>query len=245
MTEALYMNDSYLKEFDARVTEVNGNIVVFDKTAFYPNGGGQPNDLGVIECNGKIFNVINVTKASGNIFHHVDAEGIAAGDEVHCAIDWTRRYRLMRMHTAAHIIDSILYNESGALCTGNQLGVDKSRIDFSLDAIDREKMQHFIDLSNEVVEKGINVKIYLMKREEALKIPGIVKLAAVMPPNVAELRIVEIPDVDLQADGGTQVSNTKEIGKIEFVSMENKGKSNRRVYYTLDKTKSDNKVSSP
>ena len=233
MTEALYMNDSYLKEFDSEVVEVNRNVVVLDKTAFYPNGGGQPNDLGTIECNGKMFNVINVTKASGTIFHHVDAEGLAAGDKVHCTIDWVRRYRLMRMHTAAHIIDAILYKESGALCTGNQLGVDKSRIDFSLDAIDREKMQHFIDLANEAAERSVDVKIYSMKREEALKIPGIVKLAAAMPPNVEELRIVEIPNIDMQADGGTQVGNTSEIGKIELVSMENKGKNNRRVYYTL------------
>lgn len=233
MTEALYMKDSYLKEFDAQVVEANGNIIVLDRTAFYPNGGGQPNDLGTIECNGKTFNVVNVTKNSGTVFHHVDSEGLKIGDNVRCTIDWTRRYRLMRMHTAAHIIDAILYRESGALCTGNQLGVDKSRIDFSLETIDREKMQHFIDLSNEAIRQNIDVKIYSLKREEALKIPGVVKLASVMPPSVEELRIVEIPGVDLQADGGTQVANTSEIGAVELVSMENKGKNNRRIYFTI------------
>ena len=232
--QPLYMTDSYLKEFEATVTKVDSGMVFLDKTAFYPNSGGQPNDTGTIEKDGQTFNIVNVTKKDGNIAHHVDVEGLKTGDIVRCAIDWTRRYRLMRMHTAAHIIDAILYKESGALCTGNQLGLDKSRIDFSLDVIDREKMQHFIDLSNEAVDRAICVKIYSMKREEALKIPGIVKLANAVPPSVEELRIVEIPGIDIQADGGTHVRNTEEIGKIRLLGMENKGKNNRRIYYTLD-----------
>ena len=140
----------------------------------------------------------------------------------------------MRMHTSAHIIDAILYQESGALCTGNQLGLDKSRIDFSLDTLDREKIQQYVDIANEWVQKAVDVKIYSLPREDALKIPGIVKLASAMPPEVRELRIVEIPGIDLQADGGTQVKNTSEIGKISLVSVENKGKNNRRMYFTLD-----------
>ncbi len=233
MTEALYMKDSYLKEFEAKAVEAAGNQIVLDKTAFYPQGGGQPTDTGTLDSDGKLFNVVSVTKNSGKIFHQLDGEGLKAGDSVHGVIDWTRRYRLMRMHTAAHIIDAILYKESGALCTGNQLGTDKSRIDFSLDVVDREKMQSFIDMANEAVRQAIEVKIYSLPREEALKIPGVVKLAAAMPPSVAELRIVEIPGVDLQADGGTQVANTGEIGVIELLSMENKGKNNRRMYFTL------------
>ena len=233
MTDALYMTDSYLREFDATVERVEGNIIYLDRTAFYPNGGGQPNDLGTMECNGFVFNVVNVTKSSGTVMHHVDREGIHAGDVVRCSVDWQRRYRLMRMHTAAHIIDAILYKEAGALCTGNQLGVEKSRIDFSLDVISQEIMQKYIKMANEIVSRGIDVRIYSMRREEAMKIPGIVKLAVAMPPNVEELRIVEIPQVDLQADGGTQVANTEEIGRIELTGIENKGKNNRRIYYNL------------
>ena len=139
----------------------------------------------------------------------------------------------MRMHTAAHIIDAILYREADALCTGNQLDVDKSRIDFSIDNLDKERIQTYIDMANEFAKKAIDVKIYFMRREEALKIPGVVKLASVMPPNVEELRIVEIPGVDLQADGGTQVKNTSEIGEISLLSVENKGKENRRLYYRV------------
>ena len=140
----------------------------------------------------------------------------------------------MRMHTAAHIIDAVLYKEAGALCTGNQLGVDKSRIDFSLETLDKDKVQQYIGMANEYVKKAIDLKIYFMKREEALKIPGVVKLASVMPPEFEELRIVEIPGIDLQADGGTQVKNTSEIGEIKLLDIENKGKNNRRLYYVLD-----------
>ena len=159
---------------------------------------------------------------------------ITSLDIVHCKIDWEKRYRLMRMHTAAHIIDAILFNECGALCTGNQLGIEKSRIDFSLEVLEKDKIEQYIGIANEWVQKGVDVKIYSLPREEALKIPGIVKLATVMPPEVKELRIVEIPGIDIQADGGTQVKNTKEIGKISLVSVENKGKNNRRMYFTLD-----------
>ena len=235
MQNALYMNDSYIKEFDAVVESVKDDkFVILNETAFYPNGGGQPTDTGKMVCNGEEYPVVYVGKFSGTISHEVGKPGLKVGDSVQCKIDWDRRYRLMRMHTAAHIIDAILYNESGALCTGNQLGTDKSRIDFSLDVLDRDKIQQYIDMANGWVKKAIDVKIYSLPREEALKIPGVVKLAAVMPPEVKELRIVEIPGIDLQADGGTQVKNTSEIGQISLVSVENKGKNNRRMYYTLD-----------
>ena len=235
MKNALYMNDSYLKEFEGKVESVKDDkFIVLDKTAFYPSGGGQPTDTGVMICNNEEYPVIYVGKFSGQISHEVGKLGLKPGDNIMGKIDWDRRYRLMRMHTAAHIIDAVLYREAGALCTGNQLGTDKSRIDFSLDILDKDKIQQYIGMANEWVKKAIDVKIYFMKREEALKIPGVVKLASVMPPEVEELRIVEIPGIDLQADGGTQVRNTSEIGKISLVSVENKGKNNRRLYYTLD-----------
>jgi len=230
----LYMDNSYLREFSATVTEINGNAITLDKTAFYPAGGGQPNDLGSIIKGENIFDVINVTKDSRQILHHLSsADGLSVGDTVNCIIDWDRRYKLMRMHTAAHIVDAVLYKEANALATGNQLGTDKSRIDFSLETIDRDQINRFINMANDVVKQALDVKIYYLKREDALKIPGVVKLAKVMPPDVEELRIVEIPGIDLQADGGTQVKNTAEIGEIVLLSIENRGKNNRRIYYTL------------
>ncbi len=235
MKSAMYMDDSYLKEFEAVVESIKDDkYIVLDKTAFYPSGGGQPNDTGIMLCNGEEYPVVYVGKFSGAISHEVGKTGLKEGDKVLGRIDWDRRYRLMRMHTAAHIIDAVLYNEAGALCTGNQLGTDKSRIDFSLDVLDRDKIQQYISIANEWVKKAIDVKIYSLPREEALKIPGIVKLAGAMPPEVTELRIVEIPGIDIQADGGTQVKNTSEIGEISLVSVENKGKNNRRMYYTID-----------
>ena len=235
MKNALYMTDSYLKEFEAVVESVKDDkFVILNQTAFYASGGGQPHDTGSMICNGEEYPVVFVGKFSGQISHEVSKPGLKVGDTVKCKIDWDRRYRHMRMHTAAHIIDAILYKEAGALCTGNQLGLDKSRIDFSLDALDRDKIQQYVNMANEWVKKAIDVKIYTLPREEALKIPGVVKLASVMPPEVSELRIVEIPDIDLQADGGTQVKNTSEIGNISLVSVENKGKNNRRLYFTVD-----------
>jgi|SRR3989338_1883122 len=235
MQNALYMTDSYLKEFEATVESVKDDkYIVLSQSAFYPQGGGQPFDTGVVLADGQEYPIIFVGKFDGKISHEVSKPGLKVGDKVTGRIDWDRRYRHMRMHTAAHIIDAILYNEAGALCTGNQIGLDKTRIDFSLDVLDRDKIQQYVEMANEWVKKAIDVKIYTLPREEALKIPGVVKLAAVMPPEVRELRIVEIPGIDLQADGGTQVKNTSEIGKISLVSVENKGKNNRRMYYTVD-----------
>ena len=235
MKNALYMEDSYLKEFEAVVENVNDEkFITLNQTAFYPNSGGQPFDTGAMLAGGNEYPVVFVGKFDGGISHEVSKPGLKAGDKVTCKIDWDRRYRHMRMHTAAHVIDAILYNEARALCTGNQLGMDKSRIDFSLDVLDKDKIQEYVRMANEWVKKAIDVKIYSLPREEALKIPGVVKLASVMPPEVSELRIVEIPGIDLQADGGTQVKNTSEIGNISLVSVENKGKNNRRMYFTVD-----------
>ena len=235
MENAIYMTDSYLKEFEAIVENVKDDkYIILDRTAFYPQGGGQPHDTGIMISNEEEYPVVYARKFEGKISHEVAKPGLKVGDVVNCKIDWDRRYKLMRMHTAAHIIDAVLFNEAGALCTGNQLGLDKSRIDFSLDILDKEKIQQYVNMANEWVKKAVDVKIYTLPREEALKIPGVVKLASVMPPEVSELRIVEIPGIDLQADGGTQVKNTSEIGNISLVSVENKGKNNRRMYFTLD-----------
>ena len=234
MTELLYLEDSYLKEFDARVAAVDGIHVFIDRTAFYPSGGGVPTDIGVItRMDGACFNVVNVAKARDGICHEVAREGLAIGDSVHCKIDWERRYRLMRMHTAAHLLSAIFYKRSGVLITGNQLGIDDSRMDFSLENFDREQMEAVCTEANALVRKGVPVKIYSLPRDEAMKIPGVIKLAGALPPSLEMLRIVEIVDVDAQADGGPHVANLSEIGTIEIVKLENKGKANRRVYFTV------------
>ncbi len=232
--QALYMDDSYLREFGAEITEIRENFVVLDRTTFYPTGGGQPHDTGKIIFSGKEFDVVNVIKQEGKILHQLNSiDSLLVGDKINGVIDWNRRYVLMRHHTAAHIIDAVLYQEAGALATGNQLGTEKSRIDFSLETFSPGQMNGFINKADEIARKGIEVKTYYLGREDAFKIPGIVKLAKAMPPNIETLRIVEIPGVDIQADGGTQVRNTSEIGEITLLSVENRGKNNRRVYYTV------------
>jgi misacylated tRNA(Ala) deacylase len=233
MTKLLYLTDCYLKEFDAKVVSSQKNLIELDQTAFYPLGGGQPDDRGKILFNNQEFQVVRVFKQEGKIFHQLDKEGIREGNFVHCIIDWERRYKLMRMHTAAHVISEIVNRETNALITGNQLDVEKSRIDFSLESFDRKKIEECIERANEIIEKDLPVKIYFLKREEAMKIPKITKLANVLPPNLPELRIVEIVSFDLQADGGTHVKSLREIGKIILERIENKGRNNRRIYYSL------------
>ncbi len=235
MTEALYLHDSYINEFTANVVSSDNREIILDSTAFYPSSGGQPNDTGTIRVNNgeASFNVVDVIKKNGQIVHLVDSDGLSPGDNVTGEINWARRYALMRMHTAAHILSSVFNKESGVLITGNQIGVDKSRIDFNMENIDREKINSYIETSNRIIAKNIAIEMALVKREEVLKIPDVVKLAGALPPNIPELRLVKIGKYDLQADGGCHVKNTSEIGKIELLSVENKGKSNRRIYYKV------------
>jgi len=231
MTRKLFWEDAYVKEFDATVSSVDGNQVVLDQTAFHPRGGGLVGDTGTL---GGVKVADTIKGGDDSIVHVLEQTGpFAVGNSVHGVIDWDRRHRIMRMHTSAHLLSAIFNKETGALITGNQIEPDKSRIDFSLDDFDRERMLVYCGHANEAIAKNPPVKTYFMKREEALKIPGITKLASVMPPDVKDLRIVEIEGYDLQADGGVHVKNLGEIGKIEPLKFENKGKSNRRLYFTI------------
>jgi len=237
MGEALYMNDCYLKEFEATVKSVsNGKYVVLDKTCFYPKSGGQLNDTGFFIRNSdrKQFTVIYVGKFSGEISHEVEEEGLKQGDKITGKINWERRYKLMRMHTAAHIISAVFHQEAGALITGNQLDLEKSRIDFSLEDFDRDKIDDYIRKSNEIIEEDLPIKIFTISRSNAVNNPSLFKLAKRLPEGINNIRIVEIEGFDKQADGGTHVKSTKEVGKIIFLKAENKGKSNRRIYFKLE-----------
>lgn len=234
MTKALYLEDSYRRECDATVVSVkDGKYVILDQTIFYPKGGGQPWDTGKIVKGNETYNVVYVGKFSGEISCEVDRAGLREGDNVHCILNWERRYKLMRSHTAAHMFASLLCTGTGALVTGNQLEEDKIRFDFSLEKYDREILQKHIDKANELFRKDILVKWYELPREKALKIPGVIKMAKVLPPDIPNLRIVEIVGMDKQADGGTHVKNLREVGQIKLLKTENKGKHNRRVYFTL------------
>ncbi|MCX6769335.1 MAG: alanyl-tRNA editing protein [Candidatus Micrarchaeota archaeon] len=235
MTELIALSDSYARECTSKALEVvEGKFVVLDKSIFAPRGGGLPSDTGKIMRGNDEFKVLYVVKKEGKILHELDRGGILAGEEVKCELNWERRHRLMRMHTAGHILSAIMFAKSGILITGNAIDIDKSRFDFSMENFDKAAFQSLIDEANVQIARGLEVSVSSLPRDEALKLPGMVKLAGALPPEVKELRIVKIGDVDLQADGGVHVKNTSEIGKLVFIDAENKGKNNRRVYFGLE-----------
>ncbi len=229
----IYLEDSYVKEFEARVVSVNDKVVVLDKTAFYPRGGGQPADTGKLVKNEE-YEVVNVKKdGDGVVVHLVDKEGLEEGDVVKGVINWSRRYKLMQYHTASHVLSGLLYKELGAKITGNQIDEDKLRLDFNLEEFDKEILKEYVVKTNRELRKNHVVKIYEIPRVEAEKDSSLVKLAGALPPSIEMLRIVEVGDVDKQADGGTHVRNTSEIPDLNFLKADNKGKSNRRLYVSF------------
>jgi misacylated tRNA(Ala) deacylase len=236
-TRHIYRDDSYVKEFKSRIISITDKGVILDQTAFHSESGGVATDTGYLEAGGRRYRVLRAIhdRESDEVYHVLESyEGLSPGQEVFGAIDWERRYRLMRLHTAAHIISAIMYRDHGALITGGQVEPEYARDDFSIERFDRQIFDDVIRKANEVVRSGLELKIYYMPREEALRIPGITKLAEKMPPSYRVLRIVEIPGVDIQADGGPHVRNTREIGEIRLLKVENRGRNKKRIYYTVD-----------
>ena len=232
MTELLYLNDCYAKEFEAKVKAIDDGLIVLDKSLFYPTSGGQPNDEGVLirKNDNKEFFVRNVTKKGIEVDH-----GLDIGDAVIGRIDWDRRYKFMRMHTASHILSNLIHEETGALITGNQLGLEESRDDFNVENFDREKLSEYETKVNNVLSKDIPITIKYVSRDEAEKIPSVALLAKGLHSSIKEIRLIDIPGVDLQACGGTHVKNTKEIGRIKITRLKNKGANNKRIYFSLEK----------
>ncbi|MFB6489903.1 MAG: alanyl-tRNA editing protein AlaX [Thermoproteus sp. AZ2] len=236
-TKLLYQEDSYIREFDAVVLDVVGNDVILDKTAFHDGEGGVQADTGFLEAGGVRYRARAGVK-NGEVVHTIEgAHGLKPGDAVRGVLDWEPRYRKMRLHTAAHILSAVLYNKYHALITGGDITPEYARDDFNIEgdmAAVRKAFEEAIAEVNEIARRGIEVKVYWLPREEALKIPGITKLAERAPPDLPVLRIVEIPGVDIQADGGPHVRNTSEIGGVKIIKVENRGKGKKRVYYTLE-----------
>lgn len=269
MTEqALYLKDCYLKEWDSEVKSSQmkaaaekdsleqpdkavktplSQFIVLDRTAFYPQSGGQPFDTGTMTrlADGKTFRVVYVGKFGENISHEVEpmelGAGLKAGDKVRCKLDWERRYTFMRYHTADHVFTRVIINETGAKITGNQISMDKSRIDFDMENFDRAAFERYAETANGIIAKNIPINKYFMPREQALKNPELFQLRDKLPPDVMELRIVQIGGdekglgaFDTSACGGTHLNNTSEIGRIKVTDAINKGKNNRRIYFVLE-----------
>jgi misacylated tRNA(Ala) deacylase len=237
-TKLLYLEDSYLKEFETKVRSVKDNkFITLEETAFYPNSGGQPYDTGTLtrKSDNKEFKVVFVGKFDGEISHEVenpDEDTLKEGDEVIGKIDWDRRYGHMKAHTSAHILAESLYRNSNCLTTGNQLSDNECRIDSNF-KYSPELIENTFRDANEAIDKDLIVKAEYLSREEAEKLPNMTKLAKGLPPEIKEVRIVSVGDYDRQADGGTHVKTTKEIGKIEFVKYNSKGKDNKRIYFKV------------
>ena len=230
MTVKLYWEQPYAQDFKAKILNIEDQKIELDQTLFYPTGGGVTCDIGTI--NGA--KVIGTSKDGNRILHTLEsAPTFAVGDIVDGHIDWERRYRLMRMHTAGHLLSAIFYSKANCRITGNQIDLDRSRMDFDLDAFDRSLIEGFVAEANHLVSNDATVRTYFLRREEALKQPDLVKLAEASPPSEGQLRIVEIEGIDKQADGGQHVRRLKEVGQIRLLKLENKGKSNRRLYYDL------------
>ncbi len=234
MTKLLYLSDSYLKEFDAVVLRIEGNMVELDKTAFYPESGGQLSDTGMLCQGNEEFNVVKAIKQAGKVLHEIDRSGLKTGEKVHCTIDWQRRYKMMRMHTAAHILTMAVQSIApNALVTGGQLGLEESRDDYSLQELTPEMVKEIEKKANEIVNASHKVLIKELPREEAFKLPQLFKLRDVLPPSIPMIRIVQIAG-DVNACGGTHVKNTKEVGRIKITRTKSKGKSNKRIYFALE-----------
>jgi misacylated tRNA(Ala) deacylase len=245
---ALYFLDSYLKEFEATIEKITDDkFVILNHTAFYPESGGQPNDTGKLIriSDGFEFRVLYTGKFDGDISHEIapvkmptNAENVSgslkAGDKVRGIIDWDRRYRHMRMHTATHIVANVIEKEAGAQITGNQLGLDQSRVDFSLETFDRDKFAEYEKIANKLIALNFPVTFYLVSRKEAEeKLSRLTTLAKGFSDDIKEVRLVEIEGVTIEACGGAHVKNTGEIKGIKITKLQNKGKNNRRMYFTL------------
>lgn len=230
MTRKLYWEQPYSQDFTGNVISVDGPRVELDQTLFYPRGGGVSPDTGVMDG----VKVVETTKDGERILHTLESPpGFRQGQTVTGKVDWDRRHRLMRMHTAGHLLSALFYSRANCRITGNQIDVDRSRMDFNLESFDRSQIETFVDDGNRLISNDALVKTYFLDRDEALKLPEMVKLAEATPPADDRLRIVEIAGIDKQADGGLHVAHLKEIGKIQLLKLENKGKTNRRLYYDV------------
>ncbi len=236
MTELLYQTDSYLKEFDAEVTAVDAELraIVINQSAFYPGGGGQPNDIGQLTvAGGQVYPVEKVKKQGVDVLHFLgsDLPLPEVGVQVHGQIDWDRRYQLMRTHSAMHVLCGTVFRDYGALVTGGNMEPGKGRMDFEFERLQGELVGEIEAAVNKEVEAGHDIRVKILPRDEAFQIPDLIRTKInLLPEGITEVRTVEIVGLDLQADGGTHVKNTSEIGKIKVVDYKSKGAINKRIY---------------
>ena len=239
MTELLYLSDSYIQNFVASVTAVDSenNGIILDKTAFYPGGGGQPPDLGSLTFGGITYPIKRARKIKGKIVHQfvekIDLPDV--GTRVTGEIDWEQRYKLMRTHTAMHVLCGVIFRNYGASVTGGNMEPLKGRMDFEFETMHRALVDEINLAINKEVVNALDISTRILPRQQAFQIPDLIRTKInLLPEGISEVRIVEIAGLDLQADGGTHVKNTSEVGPIRVVDYKSKGKINKRIYVELD-----------
>jgi misacylated tRNA(Ala) deacylase len=236
MTELLYQTDSYLREFTATVTAVDAsqNAVVLDQTAFYPGGGGQPHDTGALQTDSQRWPVKKVKKKGADVWHFLEGKLPDSGATVKGVIDWARRYDLMRTHTALHILCGVIWRDYGASVTGGNMEPGKARMDFEFERMQKELVKEIEEKVNAEVAAARPIKVAILPRQEAFQIPDLIRTKInLLPPGIKQVRTVEIEGLDLQADGGTHVANTSQVGRINIVDYQSKGRINKRLRIEL------------
>ncbi len=235
MTELLFLTDAYVQNFAAAVREQVAGGVTLDRTAFYPGGGGQPCDFGALSAGGQSWPVTKVKKVSGKVVHFVAGELPEVGTAVTGQLDWKRRYQLMRTHTAMHILCGVIWRDYGAAVTGGNMEPLKGRMDFEFETMRQELVTEIETAVNVEVEAARDVRVQTLPRAEAFRIPDLIRTKInLLPEGIKEVRTVELVGLDLQADGGTHVKNTSEVGRMRIVNYKSKGKINKRIYVELD-----------
>jgi misacylated tRNA(Ala) deacylase len=235
VTEELFLGDSYLREFEAVVVELSGREVILDRTAFYPGGGGQPPDRGTLGIGPVHASVVDARREGRQVVHVLDNPIPDTVRELEGSLDWERRYGHMRHHTALHVLSGVIWRNFGAKVTGGQMRSDRARMDFSFPEEWTTGVVGEIErLTNEALAEERPVKVYELPREEALENPDLIRTQVnLVPERVRMIRIVEIEGIDTQADGGTHVANTGEVGEIEITGHKSKGRQNKRVEFVL------------
>ena len=236
MTEGLYLRNGGLREFEAVVVAAEPGAVVLDRTAFYPTGGGQPDDRGTLTRGDRtVWQVEEVNHRADAIVHRIGGPGVPqVGESLHGIVDWERRWAHTRYHTALHILSGVAYQKFGATTTGGQIRTDGARMDFSLPEFSRELAEELVGRVNDVVARDLPVEVQFRPRAEVLADPSMVRVAMDLLPEVEEVRLIDIVGFDVQADGGTHVRSTREVGKVRLERLENKGARHKRLYLAID-----------
>jgi len=235
MTEELFTGDSYTREFEARVVKLEGREVILDRTAFYPGGGGQPADKGSLGIGPVRADVVDARRESGHVVHVLATAIPDTVRDLKGTLNWERRYAHMRYHTALHVLSGVIWRNFDAKVTGGQMRTDRARMDFSFPVEWTADVVGEIErLTNEAIAEDRPVKVYELEREEALADPDLIRTQVnLVPERVKRIRIVEIVGLDTQADGGTHVANTREVGEMGITGHKSKGRQNKRIEFVL------------